>query len=83
MKPLRHIALVFLLLVPAGQAQQRVLVLFEGADAAENLGRGDAFQLAQLMGHFKTRTDVRSVERYTSGEMEAYDVVSFVGYTLR
>jgi uncharacterized protein YdaL len=75
--------IVFLLLSATSVSQQRVLVLFEGTDVETNLGRGDAFQLSQLMGHFKTRTDVRSVEEYRAGQMEAYDVVCFVGYTLR
>jgi uncharacterized protein YdaL len=66
----------------SGAAQQRVLVLFEGPDTEANLGRGDAFQLAQLMGHFKTRTEVRSVESYRAGEMKSYDLVAFIGYTL-
>ncbi|MCZ7556018.1 MAG: DUF2334 domain-containing protein [Bacteroidia bacterium] len=80
----RYLLLVFLLLaLPRVHAQQRVLVLFEGKDVEENLGRGDAFQLAQLTGHFKTQTTVRSVEEYRVGEMDTYDVVFFIGYTLR
>ncbi len=83
MKP-RALFLFLLLLVPLhAEAQQRVLVLFEGADVEQNLGRGDAFQLAQLTGHFKTQTDVRSVEEYRAGQMDAYDAVFFIGYTLR
>ncbi|MCB2204047.1 polysaccharide deacetylase family protein [bacterium] len=61
---------------------QRVVVYFEGPAREENLGRGDAYQLAQLMGHFHTDTDVRSVEEYRDGDMDAFDAVFFIGYTL-
>ncbi|MBE0644624.1 MAG: DUF2334 domain-containing protein [Bacteroidetes bacterium] len=80
----RLILLCWLFLLPVHMsAQQSVLVLFEGKDMKENLGRGDAFQLAQLTGHFNTRTDVRSVEAYREGDMDPYDAIFFVGYTLR
>ncbi len=81
----RTLGMLLLVVLLAGNvsAQQSVLVLFEGRDVPTNLGRGDAFQLAQLLGHFKTRCDVRSVEEYRRGEMEKYDVVAFIGYTLR
>ena len=82
---MKHISiLIFLVLlaVPA-VGQQRVLVLFEGPAEEHNLGRGDAYQLAQLLGHFHTDTDVRSVVDYRSGGMDAYDAVFFIGYTLR
>ncbi len=61
---------------------QRVLVLFEGPAQEDNLGRGDAFQISQLMGHFHTETDVRSADDYRKGDMDEYDAVFFIGYTL-
>ncbi len=82
MRAILSTTLFLAILTFSGVAQQRVLVLFEGPDTEANLGRGDAFQLAQLMGHFNTRTDVRSVEDYRAGEMKSYDLVAFIGYTL-
>ncbi|MFZ1729582.1 MAG: DUF2334 domain-containing protein [Bacteroidota bacterium] len=80
---LRTILLLLFLLPGILSAQQRVLVLFEGRNVEANYGRGDAYQLAQLMGHFKTETKVQSVEDYRSGEMESYDAVFIIGSTLQ
>ena len=78
--------ILFFLLILTGSVAaqpQRVVVYFEGPAEEENLGRGDAYQLAQLLGHFRTETEVRSVEEYRPGDMKAFDAVFFVGYTLR
>jgi uncharacterized protein YdaL len=81
---MRYIVCILLFLTFHAAAQtQRVAVYFEGPAAEENLGRGDAYQLAQLMGHFRTETEVRSVEEYRTGDMNAFDAVFFIGYTLR
>ncbi|MDT8322700.1 MAG: DUF2334 domain-containing protein [Bacteroidota bacterium] len=81
---MRILLLLLLLSAFSASAQpQRVVVYFEGPAEEENLGRGDAYQLAQLMGHFRTETEVRSVEDYRSGDMDAFDAVFFIGYTLR
>ncbi|MBN1446379.1 MAG: DUF2334 domain-containing protein [Bacteroidetes bacterium] len=81
---MKHIVLLILFVLAASplRGQQNVLVLFEGPEKEENIGRGDAYQLGQLMGHFDTRTTMRSLDDYRAGEMEAYDAVFFVGYTL-
>ena len=82
---MKHILLLlgFVFWLQPLQAQQHVLVLYEGRNTTDNLGRGDAVQIAQLLGHFRTLVDIRSVEEYTSGQMEAYDAVFFIGYTLK
>ena len=74
--------LAIILLVSTAAAQQRVAVYFEGPAVEENLGRGDAYQLAQLMGHFNTTTSVRSVVDFKRGDLEGLDAVFFIGYTL-
>jgi uncharacterized protein YdaL len=82
---MKYFLLLFLLLTvtTVGQTRQKVAVYFEGPAVETNMGRGDAYQLAQLMGHFRTETEVLSVETYAAGDMEKYDAVFFIGYTLR
>lgn len=60
-----------------------VLVLYEGKDDPRNLARGDAREMGALLGHFKTRVDIRAADEYRSGEMASYDVVCFIGYSVK
>ncbi len=58
-----------------------VLVLCEGKDEPENLARGDARQMGELLGHFHTRVTIKCSDDYQAGEMAPYDVVFFIGYS--
>jgi uncharacterized protein YdaL len=60
-----------------------VLILYEGKAEPANLAQGDARQLGALMGHFHTTVAFRNLADYQPGEMDGYDVVFFVGYTLQ
>ncbi len=62
-------------------SDKSVLVLCEGKDEAENLARGDARQLGALLGHFHTTSVIKCADDYQAGEMAAYDVVFFIGFT--
>ncbi len=62
-------------------AVKRVLVLFEGSDVQANYARGDARELAMLLGHFHTSYQIKGVQSYTSGDIERADITFFVGYT--
>ena len=42
--------------------QKRVLVVVQGTSELTNLAMGDGRQLAQLLGHFNTITDVIGVD---------------------
>jgi len=60
-----------------------VLIVYEGKAEPGNLAQGDARQLGALLGHFQTKITFRGLADYQKGEMDAYDVVFFVGYTLQ
>jgi uncharacterized protein YdaL len=62
---------------------KHVLILFEGNDVSSNLGRGDARELAMLLGHFSVDYKIQGVEAYTSGELNSYDMTFFIGYSKR
>lgn len=86
---LRFVVLLLSILILSGicvsqdfQAH-RVLILFEGSDVPTNYARGDARQLAMLMGHFTVDTKLQGVDTYTPGEINNYDVTFFVGFTKR
>jgi uncharacterized protein YdaL len=65
----------------APSATKSVLILFEGSDVPTNYARGDARQLAMLMGHFRTTTQVKGVASYGSGDIEKADITFFIGFT--
>lgn len=75
--------MLFLAVVTTAAAQQRVLVLYDGEEKNADPGRGDAVQLAQLLGHFRLAADLQPVSRYATGQMERYDAVFFIGFRLR
>ncbi len=62
---------------------QTVLILFEGSDVPSNYGRGDARELAMLMGHFSVEYKLQGLDAYTSGEINQYDLTFFIGYSKR
>ncbi|MBI5475325.1 MAG: DUF2334 domain-containing protein [Ignavibacteriales bacterium] len=83
----RYIFLVFLLphilftRFSYSAEAKRVLILFEGKDVPTNYARGDARQLAMLLGHFKTEYKIEGVETYRSEEMKNYDITFFIGFS--
>ncbi|MBA4312801.1 MAG: hypothetical protein C0417_09245 [Chlorobiaceae bacterium] len=86
---IRYILLVFLLplifLFNSSLASEakKVLILFEGQDTPNNYARGDARQLAMLLGHFKVEYKIEGVESYKSNEMKNYDITFFIGFSKR
>jgi uncharacterized protein YdaL len=62
---------------------KKVLVIFEGNDIPESQERGEARQMAQLLGHFNTSTVVRAANDYKSGEIDSFDFVFFFGFSNR
>ncbi len=85
--PLLLVAGLFLTLAGTGvsrgqpSASKRVLILFEGSDNPSNYGRGDARQLAMLLGHFNVDYKLEGLEAYASGDIEKYDLSFFIGYS--
>ncbi len=77
--------LLFVAVTAVGYAQppepKSVLVLFEGKEEPGNMARGDARQLATLLGHFRTTVTIKSLSDYQVGQMQNYDAVFLVGYT--
>ena len=79
----RFILPAFFVGLSFGQVQpnKQVLILFEGSDVPSNPGRGDARELAMLMGHFSVDFKIKGLNNYTSGEMNNFDFTFFVGYS--
>lgn len=73
--------LIILSSAPSYTQTQRVLILFEGNDVPTNYARGDARQLAMLLGHFKVEYKIEGVESYKSNEMKNYDITFFMGFS--
>ena len=59
---------------------KHVLILFEGSDVPSNYGRGDARQLAMLLGHFNVEYKFEALDSYTSGDINKYDLSFFIGF---
>jgi len=62
--------------------QKRVLVVVQGTSQLTNLAMGDGRQLAQLLGHFNTITDVIGVDEYKSSSINNYDYIFYIGFYL-
>lgn len=60
---------------------RRVLVLYEPGPTQPASGLGDARQLLQLLGHFRTAVTLQPVDTYRVGQMRPYDTTFFIGYT--
>ncbi|MBI5021646.1 MAG: DUF2334 domain-containing protein [Ignavibacteriales bacterium] len=84
---IRYVFLVFLLPLiihlnnSFASEAKKVLILFEGRDTPNNYARGDARQLAMLLGHFKVEYKIEGVEAYKSDEMNNYDITFFIGFS--
>ncbi|MBK7630621.1 MAG: DUF2334 domain-containing protein [Ignavibacteriales bacterium] len=62
--------------------QKGVLVVVQGTSELTNLAMGDGRQLAQLLGHFNTITDVIGVDEYKSSSINNYDYIFYIGFYL-
>jgi uncharacterized protein YdaL len=62
---------------------KRILILFEGSDVPSNLGRGDARELAMLLGHFNVSYQLKGMDTYAAGDINAFDMTFFIGYSKR
>lgn len=62
-------------------ASKHILILYEGNDSPSNYGRGDARELAMLLGHFDVDLKLEGLDGYRSGDIEKYDVSFFIGYS--
>jgi uncharacterized protein YdaL len=70
--------------VSQGNLKKHALILFEGSDVPGNDARGDARELAMLLGHFTTVDyTLQGIDAYTSRELEKYDFTFFFGFTKR
>jgi uncharacterized protein YdaL len=77
---------VALLSIPAltwsedAQPIRKVLIVVEGKTDLKNYAMGDGRQLATLLGHFQATATVHGLDRYTSGEIDSYDVTFYIGF---
>ncbi len=60
--------------------QKKVLVAVQGSSQLTNLAMGDGRQLAQLLGHFNTITDVIGVDDYKAASITNYDYIFYIGF---
>jgi uncharacterized protein YdaL len=61
--------------------RQQILIVFEGADVPANLGRGDARQLAMLLGHFDVDYKLEGMQAYKPNDVNLYDHTFFIGFS--
>src|SRR5262245_52758122 len=86
MKKLSFLLALLLLTVSFSPGQtttpiKRILILFEGSDVPSNIGRGDARELAMLLGHFDVTYQLKGLDAYAPGEINSYDLTFYVGYS--
>ncbi|HVN75478.1 MAG TPA: DUF2334 domain-containing protein [Thermoanaerobaculaceae bacterium] len=58
-----------------------VLVVYEPGPSPVASGLGDARQLRQLLGHFRTDVTLEPADQYKPETLRRFDVAFFVGYT--
>ncbi|MFI5251297.1 MAG: DUF2334 domain-containing protein [Bacteroidota bacterium] len=81
--------LLLLLLIPGWKdlslayqsPAKHVLILYEGADIATNYARGDARELAQLLGHFTVDYRLEPIQSYKSGDVNNFDRIFIIGFS--
>lgn len=89
MKRLSAIVLFFvslsvpILTAAAQQDTARTLIVYDDIQPTAQFALGDARQLATLLGHFRATAVVVPAGAYEGGSMEKYDVVFFLGFSLR
>src|SRR5258706_2829990 len=78
---LRLLSVLFLAAISPGQPPpaKRILILFEGSDLPANLGRGDARELAMLLGHFDVSYQLKGMDFYSPGDLDSFDLTFFIG----
>lgn len=62
------------------QLPKKILIVVEGGSELSNYAMGDGRQLAALLGHFNTQTTIKGVNRYSTGEINGYDITFYVGF---
>ncbi|MDR3611073.1 MAG: polysaccharide deacetylase family protein [Ignavibacteriaceae bacterium] len=62
---------------------KRVLILTEGNTDLKSFAFADGRQLAQLMGHFNTKTTLKGVNQYSKNELNNFDFIFYIGYKLK
>ena len=60
--------------------QKKILVVVQGSSQLTNLAMGDGRQLAQLLGHFNTITEVLGVDEYKASSINNYDYIFYLGF---
>ena len=60
--------------------QKKILVAVQGTSHLTNLAMGEGRQLAQLLGHFNTITDVIGVDDYKTTSIGNYDYIFYLGF---
>lgn len=60
---------------------KNVLILVEGNFDMKSLATAHGRQLAQLMGHFKTKAVVDGVNAYKAHDIDKYDYIFYIGLT--
>lgn len=63
-----------------GSQPKKVLIVAEGSGSLTNFAMANGRKLANLMGHFNTQYTVKGVDEYSSGEMNKYDFIFYVGF---
>jgi uncharacterized protein YdaL len=91
MKTLRTVlcCCVFSILISSSFAQEqqhypvkKVLIVVEGTSNLKNYAMGDGRQLVNLLGHFSTAPVLKGVAEYKSGELNNFDYIFYIGYTI-
>ena len=63
------------------EGTKKVLVVYEPGPTPVASGLGDARQLRQLLGHFRTDVTLESADTYKADDVSHFDVTFFIGYT--
>jgi uncharacterized protein YdaL len=64
----------------AQEPEKKVLIVVEGETTLKNYAIGDGRQLATLLGHFQTTQKVIGVRNYQRGELNAHDIIFYIGF---
>jgi uncharacterized protein YdaL len=61
--------------------QKKILVIYEGSNVPANYARGDARQLAELLGHFNTDVTIQASTEYKFSQLENFNFTFYIGFT--
>lgn len=59
---------------------KNVLIVVEGTSKLTNIAMGDGRQLATLLGHFNTSTDIIGADEYKHNQLNNYDFIFYIGF---